>query len=189
MSVHMAFLEQKQIRKQQLLQSANLEYTALRSEILKRIELRHQIIQTIIAFAGVILGFGLTHPRVALIFPPLAALFALSWVQSDYRIRDLADYIRQYIEPAFRTPGWETVIYERRKTRPKRTWRYIVFSHGGLFLGTQLMSIFIGIENYSRTLTENILLGISVLSTIYVGYIISKAPFQSDTNSLLESKP
>lgn len=164
-------------------QGDQLEYAALRNEILKRIELRHQIIQTLIVFAGVIFGLGLSNPGVALIYPPLAALFALSWVQSDYRIRDISKYIRDYIEPTFETPGWETVLQEIRKNATNRTWRFIVFSHGGLFLGTQLISIFIGITKYSQSPAENFLLVISFFSVIYVMYIISKTPSQSDANS------
>ena len=167
-------------------QGDQLEYTALRSEILKRIELRHQIIQSVMVFAGIIFGLGLNNPSVAFIFPSLVALFALSWVHSDYRIRDMANYIRENIEPTFETPGWETVLQGRRNITTNRRWRLIFFSHGGLFLVIQLISIFIGITKYNHSLAETVLLVVSFFSVIYVIYIVSRAPSQSDALSLFQ---
>ena len=76
------------------LHGVDLEYNSLRGEILKRIELRQQIISITLTLAGIFLSFGLSTDTVALIYPPLAAFLSIAWAQNDFRIRDLATYIR-----------------------------------------------------------------------------------------------
>jgi len=55
------------------------EYIALRGEILKRIELRHQYMKVSLAIAGAFLGAGVavTEAPVALVFPLLAPFLAI----------------------------------------------------------------------------------------------------------------
>jgi len=97
-----------------------MEYTALRNEILKRIELRHQIIVVTLTIAGVFLGGGVQQNNafITLVYPPLATFLAVSWAQNDHRIRDLAGYIRNYIEPFMSKDniilGWETYMQKIR---------------------------------------------------------------------------
>src|SRR3990172_6680735 len=50
-----------------------LEYTTLRSEILKRIEMRQQIVSIALTLAGTFLGAGLSNESGALIHPTLDA--------------------------------------------------------------------------------------------------------------------
>ncbi|MFC1716977.1 hypothetical protein ACFL6S_25135 [Candidatus Poribacteria bacterium] len=79
----------------------NTEYASLRSEILKRIELRHQVIIAALTIAGVFLGFGAkgdSHPLVILVYPPIAASLAFAWYHNESGIRNLARYIRSNIE-------------------------------------------------------------------------------------------
>ena len=49
-----------------------LEYNALRSEVLKRIEMRQQIMSITLTLAGVFIGFGLKDSEVAFIYPFIA---------------------------------------------------------------------------------------------------------------------
>jgi len=82
---------------------------------------------------------------VVLIYPPLAMFLALGWAQNDFRIRDLATYIRENLESTSDKLKYETYVQEaRRKGKGLGAWRIIVFSHSGIFLFTQLMAI--GIE-------------------------------------------
>lgn len=122
-----------------------LEYTTLRNEILKRIELRQQIIAVALTLAGVFLGVGVTKEIVVLIYPPLATFLAFGWAQNDSRIRSAAKYIRENIEPRLGL-GFEKSNQEERKIHSSKlgSWRFIVVSHGGIFLASQLMAI--GIE-------------------------------------------
>lgn len=128
----------------------DLEYNSLRSEILKRIELRQQIISITLTLAGIFLSFGVSTDTVALIYPPLAAFLAMGWAQNDFRIRDLATYIRENLETADIGLRYETHVQRTRKNNKKLgAWRFVVISHTGIFVFTQLMAI--GIELLKST--------------------------------------
>ena len=127
------------------LHGVDLEYNSLRGEILKRIELRQQIISITLTLAGIFLSFGLSTDTVALIYPPLAAFLAIAWAQNDFRIRDLATYIRENLETAPIGLGYETYVQRVRSNNKKLgAWRFVVISHTGIFIFTQLMAV--GIE-------------------------------------------
>ena len=127
------------------LHGVDLEYNSLRGEILKRIELRQQIISITLTLAGIFLSFGLSTDTVALIYPPLAAFLSIAWAQNDFRIRDLATYIRENLETAPIGLGYETYIQRVRSNNQKLgAWRFVVISHTGIFIFTQLMAV--GIE-------------------------------------------
>lgn len=152
------------------------EYTALKNEILKRIELRQQLIAILLTLAGIFLGVGVTTETVALIYPPLAAFLAFGWAQNDYRIRDLAGYIRQNLENEHTGLGYETwVQQDRQQAKGVGSWRFVVLSHGGTFLFTQAMAI--GIEAAKLTFNplEWFLLGIDLLAVATVLWILSQA--------------
>ena len=122
-----------------------LEYNSLRSEILKRIELRQQLVSITLTLAGIFLSVGLTTDLVVLIYPPLAMFLALGWTQNDFRIRGMATYIREQMETAPIGLGYETYMQqERARNKGLGAWRFVVMSHSGIFLFTQLMAI--GIE-------------------------------------------
>ena len=127
------------------LHGVDLEYNSLRGEILKRIELRQQIISITLTLAGIFLSFGLSTGTVALIYPPLAAFLSIAWAQNDFRIRDLATYIRENLETAPIGLGYETYVQRVRSNNKKLgAWRFVVISHTGIFIFTQLMAV--GIE-------------------------------------------
>jgi hypothetical protein len=152
-----------------------LEYKALREEILARIKLRQQIVATTLTLSGAFLGFGLQHTSVALIYPPLAFFLAIGWAQNDYRIRNLATYIRKQIEPSFVTEGWETKIMNERKKTGLSQWRYIILSHGGAFIVSQLLAVGIGISTFTSSFIEWFLLVVDMLSIISVAILLRKS--------------
>ncbi len=53
-------------------EDVDLEYNSLRGEIIKRIELRQQMVTVTLTIAGVFLGVGITNKAVALVYPPIA---------------------------------------------------------------------------------------------------------------------
>jgi len=131
------------------LRGIELEYISLRGEILKRIELRQQIISVTLTLAGVFLGFGLTTDTVALVYPPLAAFLAFGWAQNDFRIRDLATYIRTHLESPETGLVYETQVQKARENgQGLGTWRFVVLSHSGIFIFTQLMAVIIELAKY-----------------------------------------
>ena len=81
-----------------------LEYNALRSEILKRIEMRQQLTSITLSIAGLFLGFGLNNVGVALIFPLIGFFLASAWAQNDIRIRQLGAYIHERLESEYCRP-------------------------------------------------------------------------------------
>ena len=121
------------------------EYRIVRDEILLRINLRQQIIAVTLTLGGAFLGVGIKQPAVALVYPPLAAFLALAWAQNDYRVRDISLYIRTCIAPALPTLGWESYISKRRSGGKLNSWRFVVTSHGGVFLFTQAAAVFVGV--------------------------------------------
>jgi hypothetical protein len=149
-----------------------LEYATLRNEILKRVEIRQQIVATTLALAGVFLGVGLSSEAVALIYPPLAMFLALSWYQNDYRISALAYYIREHLERG--TPGlvYETILQkERLASGGIGSWRFVVLSHGGIFLLTQLLAIGIEVSKFTFSALEWVLLSVDLLAVLVVIWI------------------
>jgi hypothetical protein len=155
----------------------DLEYNSLRGEILKRIELRQQLVSITLTLAGVFLGIGLGTESVALIYPPLAMFLAFGWAQNDFRIRDLAGYIRKYLETASTGLRYEhEVELGRVSSTGLGSWRYVVISHVGVFLFTQAMALLIELARIQfdftlLSLTQWILIGISIFSILVVIWI------------------
>lgn len=159
--------------KQTDVQEIALEYNALRSEILKRIELRQQIISITLTLAGIFLSFGLTTDTVALIYPPLAAFLALGWAQNDFRIRDLAVYIRENLETKVSGLRYETYVQESR-TRNNNfgAWRFVVISHSGIFIFTQAMAIGIELLKFSPLVLSPLKWALLIVDVISIGIVI-----------------
>jgi uncharacterized membrane protein YqaE (UPF0057 family) len=153
-----------------------MEYASLRGEILKRIEMRQQIVSITLTLAGIFLGIGIGTQSVALVYPPLAMFLAFGWAQNDFRIRDLAYYIRVRIEPNVPGAGYEGHVHEQRDHRKGLgSWRFIILSHGGIFLVTQLLAIGIGLSNFASDAMTWVLLGIDVLTAGTVVWLMKQA--------------
>ena len=122
------------------------EYAAIRGEALKRIELRQQLISITLTLTGIFLSVGLTNEMVPLVYPPLAMFLALSWAQNDFRIRRIAQYQRENLESLNIGLNYEAAMHEDRLAEKGfRTWSFVVVSHGGIFLFTQIMAVAIDI--------------------------------------------
>jgi hypothetical protein len=152
-----------------------LEYNALRDEILKRIELRQQFLSTTLTIAGIFLGVGVATPTIALVYPPLAAFLAIAWMHNDDRIKNLAIYIRRRLERSTLDLGWETYIQQKRKKTRMRSWRFIITSHAGIFMLTQLMAVGIGLLKFTSTPVEWVLLGFDLGAVLVVVWVIRSA--------------
>ncbi|UCC76608.1 MAG: hypothetical protein JSW37_14055, partial [Anaerolineales bacterium] len=103
------------------------EYQALRGEIVKRIELRQQVLSFTLLGAGGLLSLGLQSDEVRvtlailLMYTVLALFLALVWMQSDLRVHDMAEYIRTRIEPAHDGLCWETFLRGAEKLESPAT--------------------------------------------------------------------
>jgi hypothetical protein len=156
-----------------------MEYNILKNEMLRRIEMRQQIVAVTLTLAGALLSVGLsTTAPVALIYPLLSMFLGLGWAQNDFRIRQSARYIRENLEGG-KIPGlnYETHVQKQREVRKDDwgSWRFIVLSHGGIFLLTQLMAIGISMSKFPLSPLEWILLVIDLAATGVVIWLIGQA--------------
>ena len=143
------------------------QYTSLRSEIEKRIDIRQQILALTLLVAGTFLTVGVqpTVPEVVLLFYPLIAMFlGAIWEHNDLRVGQINFYIRTEVEKHLGElgPGWESF---RTKTFPSRYRRHkfqkqeqlhpltpqsglIIFATRGMFFTTQAMTIIVAAVRY-----------------------------------------
>lgn len=92
---------------------------------------------------------------------------AAGWAQNDYRIRQLALYIRDCIETKRIGIGWETYTAELRKKGRIRPFLlrgpFAKYSARGIFIGTQIITIVVAACNLSFSIQEVVLLAIDGL--------------------------
>lgn len=119
------------------------EYAALRSEVLKRIDIRYQLtILTLTAAAAFITAGNLAGPVVVLLYPIFALFLTVAWTHSDVRAGQIGDYIRTNVERRLAGMGWERylrTVYARRESRLFR--RLTEISSGGIFAVTQVLTL------------------------------------------------
>jgi len=132
-------------------QQLNMEFKELRNEILKRIELRQQVLVITLTIAGVIFGLGVKDNaagydnHIALIYPPISLLMAMIWIIDDYNIQKAALYIHYRIERRLPALMWEK--YTEHVTYGSKD-KYIrfgtSFAYCGIFIATQFIALLIG---------------------------------------------
>lgn len=145
------------------------EYASLREEMLKRIELQHQVITLALVAVGTFITIG-TQPSsdalVLLIYPIFASFLAVGWYQHNLRIKRIGDYICEKIESRIPAGGWEQ---HRTNITAKIKVSATIVSASGTFVGTQLLTIILAIPKLVFTETESWLLiadGLAVILTI-----------------------
>ena len=163
------------INKEKLIE---LEYQQLRAEILKRTELRHQMLQTTLTFAGILIGVGAQtgNPLLSSIYPPLALCFAMLWAQNDIRARQLGNFIRTEIEND--QGRWENFF--RRELAPAGNLfgRYplSIFAPGGAFIISEVMAVAFCMFNLSgRSKTWWLLIILDFVAIVGTGFLLAKA--------------
>ena len=117
------------------------EFSALRAEMLKRIELQHQLIVAALVAAGTFLTVPTTGPvNISLAFPIFALFFAAAWSQNDLRIWQMGKYIRKRIEGEFlgSDMGWESI---QATSRVGGFGSLSLFSSRGILVGIQILTV------------------------------------------------
>ncbi len=128
-----------------------LEYNALRAEILKRIELRQQLMATTLFFAGALLGVAANDPgkyaSLAFIYPPIAFSLAALWAQNDIRSREIGLYVYQKLEKAQYQAipglGWETYYRTNLESPRLLGLKLSVLSPAATFIVSELIAVII----------------------------------------------
>ena len=123
------------------------EYDALRAEILKRIELMHQVASLGLLVPGTIFAFGFQtqDANIILLYPLLSLVLSLLWSQHDRRTRECGYYINSYIESRFeKAMNWEHFM-DSTRTVHRLFDRDSIWAAIGIFAGTAVLAIVVGI--------------------------------------------
>jgi hypothetical protein len=131
------------------------EYKVLRDEILKRLEMQHQLISFSLVAAGGLFAAGIANwtAVLPLLYPVLALFLANSWNLHDIRITELGTYIRDRIEARLLESGhgWEHLrVAQACPPTSDHHWH----SAGTLrtvFAGTQLVAVGLALVMASAT--------------------------------------
>ena len=148
------------------------EYDNLRAEILKRIELMHQLISLGLIVPGTIFAFGFQTQDATLIllYPLLAFILSLLWSQHDRRTREIGYYIHTQIETRLTEAlGWEHFM-DTTRTVHKLFDLDSLWAAVGVFAGTGILAILVGVPIAIKSGTLfpfSILLTASILSIIF----------------------
>lgn len=168
------------------------QYSAMRAEMIKRLEIRSQLVALTLLVAGTFLSVGVQAnvPESALLVYPLIAMFlAASWKQSDVRTGQMVHFIRdnieQHIGPAPAELGWEhyrAKVYPASKLTP--------FSVSGVFVVTQLLAMALAAVRFAplvqsvrlssispELVVDGVLLAVGVASVIATFFILRRRRF------------
>ncbi len=159
------------------------EYSALRSEILQRIDMRQQILTFTLVIAGTVLSLGVQtniSPLVLLIYPVLALFLATAWMHSDVRIWEVAEYIEKQLEPRLGGIGWETYIHNKHQGQ---SFRPMEVTAAGVFLTTEVLAVILAIPRLSYSLEEVILLIIAAIA-----FVLTLIPLRRRTAAIRKSE-
>ena len=136
------------------------EYTSLRAEFVKRVDLGQRLLEITLVSAAAILTINVTgaeFARVLLAYPILVMFLAFAGLQHGLQVRVLATYIKSEIEPKFRwRHGGEDVSvgFEawRVENAPRQAQRLATLASLSMFVGIQVLVFSLGVvETVTRT--------------------------------------
>jgi len=159
------------------------EYSALREEILKRTEIQHQLIAIALVASGTFLSLSAQIPTtVGLAYPVLALFLSAAWSQSDIRIRQIGEYIKDHIEKRLMqeglldpSSGWEH-DFERRalRARGKLVTLSQLVSYG-ILIGTQILAVLLFLFKTSFTKKDICLLVLDCLVILFSAFLLGRS--------------
>ncbi len=118
------------------------QYTSLREEVLRRIEIQHQLILGTLIAIGTILTVSYQGgtSSLLLLYPFLAMFLTMAWSQNDHRNRQITRYLSRNEEIFLSDPlfGWE---HSRSSSRLWIFGSRKVFAARGIFVGSQVLTI------------------------------------------------
>lgn len=120
------------------------EYESLRYEILKLIEMQSQLVSLAVVALGTILSFGLEARNSSLVFvyPFLALILGISWLNHSHAISRCAAYLSQELEPRCGTGvlGWEQFV----RRNPLRFGMLGYWGVRSVFMGSSFAAVVAG---------------------------------------------
>lgn len=152
---------------------AEAEYSALREEVLKRIESRQQTVSLALTLAGAFLGLGWGAGSVViLIYPLIALMLAVGWAQNEVFIKQINGYIHDHLEGQMGGVGFQRYSNQRMSELRIFGWPLEILAIGGIFILTQLMAVGLGSYRMESSSIEWILLLLDVASIIGLGALM-----------------
>lgn len=147
------------------------EYSALREEIIKRIELEYQVIYITLFIFSTMCGIAVAYKISIIIlpYPILCVLLTSAWVNSDFSIFYITEYIKTQIETKIGegTTGWEHYL------APQKPLLLSSLSVGGTFVITALIAIWIGASSATRDTIGIILLILDLIGVMCISGLLS----------------
>jgi hypothetical protein len=126
---------------------AQSEYTALRDETLKHIEVQYQVVGVTLLAAGAFLTIGTQNnltPDAPLVYPILAVFLAAAWADNQIGIIHIGAYIRSVFERGSdHRLRWEEVNFHYYQ-KPGVALHMIAMR--GLFVVSQLLAMFLALD-------------------------------------------
>jgi hypothetical protein len=151
------------------------EYVALRKEILKHIEFRHQITGLFVTSAGALLTLAAAteNPWFLLVYSTPALFLALKWFQQGMEMIGKSRYLRENYEEPTGGVLWESHL---RKLHDFYYDRSGMASALGLFLIPQVVALVLALvppwRKEAPTATEWGLMGWDALAIFVTGWLV-----------------
>jgi hypothetical protein len=143
-----------------------VEYTHLRGEIIKLVELQFQLTGLCVIALGTMLSLGFERGNAAIIltYPIVALALGVNWLHHTFRIHRIADYIRSEIEQEVgtRNLGWEH--YVRATPLPVGPTGY--WGLRAVFIVSPVLSVAAALTLATYTASTVVLLAVAVVATV-----------------------
>ncbi|NUT92315.1 MAG: hypothetical protein HOY78_09825 [Saccharothrix sp.] len=119
------------------------EYVSLRTEILKLIELQASLLSLAILSLGALVGVAVQQQKstIAFVYPVLALILSISWLNHAHAIHRCARYLAQVVEPASGGAlGWERFV----RRHPLRFGMLGYWGVRSVFMGSSSVATLVG---------------------------------------------
>ncbi|MCI0692198.1 hypothetical protein L0337_09370 [candidate division KSB1 bacterium] len=149
------------------------EYSALRDEILKRIEIGHQLGALVLVAVGTFLPIGIQGSVTILLAYPLLAMFiATAWSHNDIRIQQIATYIKDIEKKLLPDKGgWEHFFREKIKLEKEAL---ALLASRGIFIGTQALAVIVSLLKKNLQTEDFVFLALDGLAMIFTLYLLRR---------------
>jgi len=155
------------------------EYTTLRDEIVKRIEIQHQLVSLALIAPGTVLalGFQTSSASLMLAYPLLGMFLSAVWLSNSIAIHDIAAYIADQIQSRVgeNFSFWE---HFRISTNTRQVAILHFWGTRGIFIGTELLVLLAGITLVKFDTAQTIFLIIGIVSSVLTITLLSLPQLQ-----------
>lgn len=154
------------------------EYTSLREEIIKRIEIQHQLLSLALIAPGTVLAIGFQTGSASLLFvyPVLGMFLSAVWLANSSAIHDIAGYIQSQIKPQVgeEKPIWE---HHRASIDTSRVRLLHFWGTRGIFIGTELLALLAGLTLAKFNTAQLLFLIVGTLCSLLTTLLLSLPRF------------